>query len=487
LSTPISGAPLRGLKRISPTWWLTTKTVFSQVFALLLFAIQAPVLGPRAFGLMSIVMVFVGFCEYVPAEAASESLISIREIDDQHFSTMTAANVALSVLIGILVFFGAGRIALWFGDPELARILRWMAILPAISAFAAAPTAATKRDMQFQPLALRSIGSLIVGGVVGLIMTLAGAGVWALVWQAIVTRLVASVVLWYAVPLKFGMAFSRRHFSELVHFAAPTMVSKLLTWTCNQIPRVLLGLFWGSTDLGLFSLAARLGDLLMEVAVVPRYAVARVELRRFALDHRGLEVQLDRLLTMLSVFCFPLCIGGAAVIPTLFHVWLDPRWVGAIVPAQVLLLTCIPLCTQYLGGAALLAMNFQKAEALVSIVQTVATVAAVAVCAPFGLVAASIGIAARPFLMLPLSAKLLQTRCAIAPRALLEPQLPALAASLAMGAAVWILRLALEPLVKDGVALPILILTGAGLYALLVKLTMPTVVAHFAARLPGRG
>jgi hypothetical protein len=56
-----------------------------------------------------------------------------------------------------------------------------------------------------------------------------------------------------------------------------------------------------------------------------------------------------------------------------------------------------------------------------------------------------------------------------------------------MGAAVWILRLALEPLVKDGVALPILILTGAGLYALLVKLTMPTVVAHFAARLPGRG
>ena len=119
--------------RLSPTSWLTTKTVFSQIFALLLFAIQAPVLGPKAFGLISIVMVFVGFCENVPGEAAAEALISVREIDERHFSTMTTANVLLSVAIGIVVFVGAGRIAGWFGEPELAAILRWMSVLPAIS------------------------------------------------------------------------------------------------------------------------------------------------------------------------------------------------------------------------------------------------------------------------------------------------------------------------------------------------------------------
>jgi O-antigen/teichoic acid export membrane protein len=190
---------------------------------------------------------------------------------------------------------------------------------------------------------------------------------------------------------------------------------------------------------------------------------------------------------MLTVFCFPLCVGGAAIVPTLFHVWLDPRWVGAIVPAQLLLLTCIPLCTQYVSGAALLAMNFQRAEALVSMVQTATTVVAVAVCAPFGLVAASIGIAARPFLMLPLTAGMLQRRCGIPASAILGPQWPALAASLTMGVCVWVLRVALEPVVKDAVALPILVLTGAGTYLLLVRLTMPSVVEHFLRRLPGRG
>jgi O-antigen/teichoic acid export membrane protein len=473
--------------RLSPTSWLTTKTVFSQVFALLLFAIQAPVLGPKAFGLISIVMVFVGFCENVPGEAAAEALISVREIDERHFSTMTTANVLLSVAIGIVVFVGAGRIAGWFSEPELAAILRWMSVLPAISAFAAAPIGATKRDMLFQPLALRSIGSLFVGGIVGLVLTLAGAGVWALVWQAIVTRLVSSIVLWYAVPLKFGLGFSARHFRELAHFAAPTLVSRFLTWSCNQIPRLMLGLYWGSTDLGLFSLASRLGDILVEIAVVPRYAVARVELRKYANDPAGLDAALRRTFTFLTVFCFPLCIGGAVIVPPLFHVWLDPRWIGAIVPAQCLLLTCVALVTQYLGGAALLAMNFQQKEATVSIAQTAVTVLAVAACAPFGLLAASIGIAARPFVLLPLSVGLLKRYCAIPASTIFLPQWPPLAASLIMGACVWALRMALEGRVADIVALPLLVLAGTAVYTLMVRLTMPAVVDRFVSRLPRRG
>ncbi len=471
--------------RISPTTWLTTRTIFSQVFALLLFAIQAPVLGPRAFGLISIVMVFVGFCEFVPGEAAAESLISIRKIEAEHYSTMTFVNVMLSLLIGVGIFLGANRIALWFGDPELPKMLRWMAVLPAVSAFAAAPIGATKRHMQFQPLALRSIGSMLLGGGVGLALTLTGAGVWALVWQALVTRVVSSIVLWYAVPLDFSMKFSRRHFHDLVQFAAPTMVSKLLTWSSQQIPRIILGLFWGSADLGLFTLASRLGDILMEVAVVPRYGVARVELRAHADDHGQLEAALRRLLLLLSVVCFPLAVGAAAVVPTLFRVWLDPHWVGAIVPAQFMLLTCVGLVTQYMGGAVLLALNRQKAEAVVSIGQTAITVLMVVACAPYGLLATAVGIAARPLFLMPLTMRLLGRYAAISPKAIFLPQWRALAASLVMGACVWALRISLDGVLSAALTLPLLIVAGAVVYLGLVRLTMPSVITQFLGRVPG--
>ena len=80
------------------------------------------------------------------------------------------------------------------------------------------------------------------------------------------------------------------------------MLSKIMAWGSSQIPRAVLGFYWGPTELGLFSLASRLSDLLLGVAVVPRYAVARVELRSFASNFDGLSDGVSRLLTRMSFF-----------------------------------------------------------------------------------------------------------------------------------------------------------------------------------------
>jgi len=48
--------------KLTPTAWVTIQTVYTQGFGALVFAIQAPLLTPRAFGLIAIVMVFITFC-----------------------------------------------------------------------------------------------------------------------------------------------------------------------------------------------------------------------------------------------------------------------------------------------------------------------------------------------------------------------------------------------------------------------------------------
>jgi polysaccharide transporter, PST family len=476
--------PLKKFPSLSATSWLTTKTVFSQVFAILLFAIQAPLLGPRAFGLISIVLVFVTFCELVLGEASSEALISIREIDDAHFDTMNTVIFALSLAFGLAVFFGAHAAAHLLGDPEFVPLLHWMAILPVVSAMGAVPQAATKRAMEFQPLALRSILSLVVGGVVGLILTLAHYGAWALAWQALVTRLVSTVVLWMAIPLKFRFGFSRSRLADLAKFALPTLLSRLLNWATSQFPRLVFGLYWGPTELGLFGLASRLCDILVEVGLMPRYVVARLELRRFASDPAGLSGTLAEALTSTTVILFPLCVGGAAVAPTLFHAWLDARWLGGIVPAEMLILMCAPFVTHYLAGAALLAMNFQAAEAMISIAQMLLTLAVVFVFGPFGINIATAAFAARPLVLMPLPMMLLKKKCAVSPRKLLRSQRPAFIAACTMGAVVTGLRLGLEPMVASVILLPLLIVAGAAIYASMIAVMLPQMAARYLKASP---
>src|SRR5882757_1784927 len=97
--------------KLSPTFLVTAQNLFKQLFAIALFAIQAPLLGPKAFGLIALVMVFIGFCEYVLEIAATDALISVKDIDERNYATMTTVNVAFGVGLGGLIFVFAPAIA----------------------------------------------------------------------------------------------------------------------------------------------------------------------------------------------------------------------------------------------------------------------------------------------------------------------------------------------------------------------------------------
>jgi O-antigen/teichoic acid export membrane protein len=317
-------------------------------------------------------------------------------------------------------------------------------------------------------------------------LTLMNYGVWALVWQAIVNRSVATIVLWMAVPLRLRFGFSRVSLVDLLKYALPTLLSRTMSWGSGQFPRLVFGFYWGTTELGLFGLAARLCDIVLDVALVPRYSVARVELRKFAADSQGLAEAVRQILINMSVIAFPLCVGGAAVAPTLFHAWLDARWYGGIIPAELMMLMCVPFVTLYCAGAVLMALNFQSAEALMSIVQTIITLAAVFVFAPFGLLPATAAFAARPLASLPLTARLLRTKCGVHARLLFDAQKPALIAAAIMGVGVSVLRISAEPFLSSIVLLPLLIVGGGVLYTAVIWLLLPDFVRQFSARFARR-
>jgi O-antigen/teichoic acid export membrane protein len=472
------------LRSLPATAWVTLQHIAEQALWLLLFAIQAPVLGPKPFGLISIVMVFVGFCEYVVASVATEVLLSIREISPRHYSTVTATCLAISAALGLVMFLEADRLAQVFQDQQVAAIARALAFLPVLSALASAPAAAIKRDMHFRGTAVRGVTSLVIAGSVSLGLTLGGAGVWALVAQALLQRMVSAVVLWKIAPMRFALSWSWSCLREMRRLAGKLALSCVMNWSSGQLPRLILGLWLGLVDLGLFSLASRLVDILTQVAIDPKTTVARVYLREFFQDPEGLRTVTRRMIEQLSIICFPLCVGGAAVVPTLFHVWLDARWTGAIVPAQLLLLTGIPTVTFYCTTAVLLALNKQGSEALIATTQTVSIALVAVAFAPFGLLAVTIAFALRPWVLAPLPITFLLRRAPLGFGVVVGAQALPLALASLMGASVWGLRTQLESHVGAAPLLAILVGAGVVIYAALLLLAMPRLISGFTRR-PG--
>jgi PST family polysaccharide transporter len=472
--------------KISPTSWLTAQNLFKQAFAIALFAIQAPMLGPHAFGLIALVMVFIGFCESVLEIAATDALVSVKDIGERHYSTMTTVNVVAGTALGALIFAFAPYIAATFREPELTSILRWMAALPIFTVLASAPNAACRRDLQFQPLVTRVFASTLAGGIVGLVLTLMHYGVWALVWQATVQRVLNVAILWKLVRMPFRLGFSAPHFQELRRYGAPMLVSQTMAWGSDQIPRYILGFFLGASELGLFSLAGRLTDIVVQLAISPRYGVARLEMRQFIDQRAGIDAAMRRVLMQMSALAFPLCIGAAVVMPVLFTTWLNERWAGGVIPAQLMMLGIIPYVTHYALSAALLGVNRQSAIAINATAQTFTLILVSLVFAPLGLVPATAAIACRPLLTATIPVIFARRYCGIAPKGALLAQLPALMAAGATGALVFGLKLVLTPYLGGMALLVWLVLAGAVTYGALIGLFVPQLAAQFSARLPAR-
>jgi PST family polysaccharide transporter len=426
------------LPSLSPVTWVTAEKITQQALWLVLFAILAPILGPRPYGVFSIVMVFVGFCEFVLGDGMAEVMVTIPEFEQPHAATVNLAGGMTALGLGLALAGLAPAIGAIFHDGDITRLMWALAPLPLLSLLSAAPIASLQRGMLFKRLALRTIASLAIGGAAGIALALAGAGVWALALQVVVQRFAEVVIAWLSVPLRFQFAWSGRHFRDLRPVGSNVLAARVMMFASGQVPRLILGYVLGPTQVGFFTLANRFLDVIIYTMVLPRVAVGRIELRTLRAGTAEFERRFARMLQDVALVAFPLLLGAATVMPDLYHLWLDQRWLGGVVPAQLILLSGVPLTIFYCADAAFLGARLSALFKWTATLQAVTTAVTVLCGAPFGLDPACAALAVRPWLLLPLYLSLLRRRCRLAGAAFLTAPLRSLAGAALMAA---ILRL----------------------------------------------
>lgn len=426
------------LSSLSSVSWVTVEKITQQVLWLALFSILAPILGPGPYGVFSIVMVFVGFCELVLGDGMVEVLLTLARFEPAHAAATNLLAGLAAAGLGLVLFGIAPAIGELFRDDDI-RLLMWaLAPLPLLSFLSAAPIATLKRGMQFRRLALRSTAGLLLGGAAGIGLALSGGGVWALALQVVVQRLAEVAIAWTSVPLRFEIAWSRRHFAEMRPIAVNVFTARMMMYASGQAPRLVLGYVLGPVQLGLFTLAGRFLDIILFTMVFPRIAVARIELMKLPAGGRDFVRRFAAMVRDVALVASPLLLGAAAVMPELYRIWLDPRWLPGVVPAQLLLLSGPPLALVYCFDAAFLAARLPAMFRRASTIQAVTTVATILLAAPFGLNAACLALLIRSWAMLPLYVAWLRRKCGVAAAAYLPQPLRFLAGAALMAAALYL-------------------------------------------------
>jgi len=367
----------------------------------LVFLFLVRLLGPEAYGLVGMATVVVAVAQVLVSEIVQDPLIQRDKLEPGHLDAAFWVLLALAVGLMLAVIAAAEPVAVVFDEPAVAELIRWLSILPVLSALQAVPTALLKRTMRYGVLAARSLLAVIGGGTVGIALAIAGYGPLSLVGHLLTQSLVGVLTLWTASAWRPGLRAEQRHFRELGRPGSYMLAIRLTLLVQQQSPRVLIGYFLGPVSVGLYTVSLRVIEILYLLLIRPVSDVALPTFAGLRDDMKRFRQTLHAARRLTAMVALPTFAGLALVAPTLLPMLLGNHWEGAISVVQLLALQGVCMSIFSVSRAVPQALGRWDVTLTIRLLATVLIVAAIVGVREAGLVAVAAAMAAGTSLMIP--------------------------------------------------------------------------------------
>ena len=111
-------------KAKSSLLWTVLESVFVKSFTFIVTLVLTRLLSPEDFGLIGLITVFVALGNVIVESGMGTSIIRDSKSNDVDYSTVFYANLLISIVLYILVYFAAPYIAAFFETALLVDLIR---------------------------------------------------------------------------------------------------------------------------------------------------------------------------------------------------------------------------------------------------------------------------------------------------------------------------------------------------------------------------
>lgn len=338
------------------TSWSYALSLGKMAISLSLAFVLAALLGPRAFGVIAMALVFINFVEMLQQQGLMPAIVSRKVLTERHADTA----FWLVTMVGLVCTAAAFILAPWWAElnglPELAPVIRVLALTVPLTSTVVIHEALLRRELAFKKLTVRTLVSLVAGGVAGVLGAVLGLGVWALVLQQVTTSVVVVIVLWTVSRWRPRFRVDRVAARELWSYSTRAASSSVGLFIGGRVDILLTGLFFGPVIVGLYRLAQRLTSTAVDVTARGMQAVALPGLSGVQDDSSEFATRLLRMQRITSLLALPLLglVAGAALPLELI---LGQEWEGTATAIRLLALMQAFTAISLLLGPALQAWN----------------------------------------------------------------------------------------------------------------------------------
>jgi len=308
----------------------------SKVLSLVIVSILAHLLSPDNFGVVALATLAVDYLSVFNDFGLGAALIQRRENVETTANIVFTLNIIIGTILTLLTFIIAPQVAIFFKEPTLTPIVRWLGFSFLINALGSVHKARLQRDMNFRLKLVPELGNVILKGVLAISLALTGSGVWSLVYGQLAGASAATILLWVVVPWRPQLDIKIDIAKGLLKYGLPVMSENALSVFGDSFDYFLIGRFFSSASLGIYTLAYRLPEMLVINTLWVLAAVIFPALSSIQTQTKELQKSFRATIRYVQLIVTPICFGMIVAAEPIIRVVFGEQWLDSIPIMRIL-------------------------------------------------------------------------------------------------------------------------------------------------------
>lgn len=323
----------------SGLFWSYGERIFAQLVSLVVSIILARLLSPENYGVISIVMIFITFCDAIVTGGFGNAIVQKKDADELDVNTMLCCSLSVSALLYAILYFTAPFIAKFYEADIICPLLRVLGLRLLIFGVNSIQHAWIQKQMQFRKFFIASSFGTVLSAVAGISLAFLGAGPWALVAQYLTDSFLDTVILLFTNSWRPKLQFSWERARSLLSYGWKVLLTTIVYTVEGNLRSLIVGKKFGAADLAHYDQGSRFPTLLVSNVHATITNVMFPVLAESQDDPERLKHLTRRTIQVSTYLLTPMLFGLVAVADSFVCAILSEKWMPCIPFLRILTLT----------------------------------------------------------------------------------------------------------------------------------------------------
>ncbi len=300
--------------------------------------VLARILLPEDFGIIAYASLVYSLFSHLSEFGASMVIVTREQISQRELSTAFWFNLFWFAFLGMLTAISAKILSDFFDVTPLASLLPLYALLFIPLGFASVSKALLNKEMQFKVLNAITLVGMVIETLIAIILVVYyGFDYWGVVIGILCSEVVMSLCYMLFARWRPSLSFDVSFLRYFLRFGFHLTGERVLNYIRHNVDYLIIGKLLGSRELGFYSFAYRIPNLVYTKLAIPAssvllpYMIKKRQMGRLLLGES--YIRMTKYITFIT---YPILFGIIFLAEPMVLLFWGTQWSMIVLPLQII-------------------------------------------------------------------------------------------------------------------------------------------------------